>query len=412
MRAPHSWRLGRPLGILITFILLLPACSTDTNRQSRLSPTPLGLRTTAQTTATPTVRPEQTSAGGHVLAPGATLVTSDAPTPQTSPTPTLTPIPGMIGPVFFPDNVNPLTGETVEDVTLLRRRPIAIKISNIARVRPQSGINNADIVFEHTSEGGITRFTAVYYSRDAEKVGSIRSARLIDLEIPVMYDAALGYSGSSAPIKAMIHDSFFFDRVVSPDFAHGGFYRLEDPENPGQKFEDTMFTDTYVLRAILQERGQDTPPQFENGMAFHPEAPPGGTPASKIEVVYGATSAFWYYDQNLKRYTRWSDGVPHLDASMGQQLNFKNIIVLQAHHQETEIIEDSNEARSIQIQIWGEGPASIFRDGQRYDGYWRRTKPAEMLSFYDQEGNILPLAPGNSFFELVPLGYERIYVEP
>lgn len=318
----------------------------------------------------------------------------------------------MIGPVVFPDNVNPLTGETVGNVTLLRRRPIAIKISNIARVRPQSGINNSDLVFEHTSEGGITRFTAVYYSRDAEKVGSIRSARLIDLEIPVMYDAALAYSGSSAPIKAMIYDSFFFDRVVSPDFAHGGFYRLEDPENPDQKFEDTMFTDTFVLRAILQERGQDTPPQFENGMAFHPDAPPGGTPASKIEVVYGATSAFWYYDNNLERYTRWSDGVRHLDASTGQQLNFKNIIVLQAHHQETEIIEDSNDSRSIQIQIWGEGPVSIFRDGQRYDGRWRRAEPSEMITFYDQEGDILPLAPGNSFFELVPLGYERIYVEP
>jgi hypothetical protein len=67
---------------------------------------------------------------------------------------------------------------------------------------------------------------------------------------------------------------------------------------------------------------------------------------------------------------------------------------------------------SIQIRIWGEGPAVIFRDGQRYDGLWRREHPEEMLSFYNQEGQILPLAPGNTWFELVPLGFENLASRP
>jgi hypothetical protein len=33
-----------------------------------------------------------------------------------------------------------------------------------------------------------------------------------------------------------------------------------------------------------------------------------------------------------------------------------------------------------------------------------------MLTFYDQEGRILPLAPGNSFFQLVPLGFTGLVV--
>jgi hypothetical protein len=265
------------------------------------------------------------------------------------------------------------------------------------------------VVFEHLSEGGITRLTAIFYSRDAGRVGSIRSARLIDLEIPLMYDAAFGYSGSSQPIKEMIRASSFFDQVISPDFGHDGFYRVSEA---AERFEDTMFTDTFILRAILQQRGQDHPPELPGGLAFHPDAPPGGTPASRIELKYAATSAFWYFNPSLGRYQRWSDGERHLDASNEEQLTFDNVVVIRAHHQETEIIEDSLGSRSIQIQIWGKGPLTLFRDGLRYDGQWRRGAPDEMLSAYDEAGNLLPLSPGTTFFQVVPLEFERLGVTP
>jgi hypothetical protein len=316
---------------------------------------------------------------------------------------------GLIGPSNFPDNVNPLTGETV-DPAVLARRPLAIKISNApAIVRPQSGLNNADLVFEHYAEGGLTRFTAVFYSQDAETVGSIRSGRIIDLEIPKMYDAAFAYSGASGPVRLMFRDSEFFDRIISPDFGHGGFFRVEDPN---KAFEHTLFTNTGNLRYILDQRGQNTPPQFQNGMAFSQEPLNPGQPASQIEIGYDGTYVTWAYGNG--RYTRWTDGIPHLDANTGQQLSFKNIIILAAHHEDTDILEDhvGDGHYSIQIQVWGEGPVSIFRDGVRIDGRWQRSDPHDMLTFTDLDGNILPLAPGNSFFQLVPLGFENLIVSP
>jgi hypothetical protein len=329
-----------------------------------------------------------------------------------TPSPTSTElIPGMIGPDNFPDDVNPLTGLVAADPEVLEQRPIAVKISNIARVRPQSGINNADLVFEHMTEGTITRFTAVFYTNNAEKIGSIRSGRIVDLEIPVMYDAAFAYSGASGPVRLLFRASPFFARIISPDFGHGGFERISNPNNPSEFFEDTLFTNTNTLRFILDERGEDVPPNFQNGMAFHPDPPAGGTPAATIEVAYRATNAYWQYESGTGRYNRWSDGIPHIDANTGEQLNFKNIIVLGAHHQNTDIVEDSFGSPSIEIQIWGEGPVSIFRDGQRFEGQWRRENPGNMLTFYDLEGNLLPLSPGNSFFQLVPLGFTDLFVE-
>jgi hypothetical protein len=401
------------LSRLSFFILLLfiTACGNDP------APPPTTAPVAVENVATATTAPTTVSTIPPTSLPAPVVVNTEAPTATTAvsdfvtPLPTSTEaIPGMIGPDNFPANVNPLTGLVVADPDVLLRRPIAVKVSNIARVRPQSGLNNADLVFEHMTEGTITRFTAVFYTNDAEKIGSIRSGRIIDLEIPVMYDAAFAYSGASGPVRLLFRDSSFFSRIISPDFGHGGFVRISDPNNPTEFFEDTLFTDTETLRFILNERGEDVPPNFQNGMAFNETPPAGGTPASTIEVAYRATDAFWQYEPGTGRYKRWSDGVPHLDANTGAQLNFQNIIVLGAHHQNTDIVEDSFGSPSIQIQIWGEGPVSIFRDGQRFEGMWRRENTGDMLTFYDLAGNILPLSPGNTFFQMVPLGFTDLFV--
>ena len=125
-----------------------------------------------------------------------------SPTPAALPTPTIIPSPTpdtRIQTTFAPDE-DPLTGIKVADPTVLNRRPLAIKVSNYPpEVRPQRGLSQADLVFEHILEG-VTRLTAVFYSQTPELVGSVRSARYLDLEIPVMYKSFFGYSGSSGGI--------------------------------------------------------------------------------------------------------------------------------------------------------------------------------------------------------------------
>lgn len=370
-----------------------------------ISPTSTLVPSTATPTATASPVPSAT------ITPTATPSATVAPSATPTVTPTAEPtISGLIGPDNFPANVNPLTGETVRNLAVLARRPLAIKISNApALVRPQAGLNNADLIFEHLVEAGFTRFTAVFYSQDADPVGSVRSGRLIDLEIPRMYDAAFAYSGSVGPVRLMFQESSFFERLITIDFGHGGFYRVDNPDLPR---DHTLFTDTFRLRYLLDERGENTPPQFQNGMTFRVEPINPGEPAGALAIRYPATNVNWFYDRSDGRYLRWTDGQPHLDANSGEQLRFKNIIVLSAHHQETGIIEDTGGNYSIQIQIWGEGPVSIFRDGQRFDGRWQRLDPDHMLTFYDENGRSLPLAPGPSFFQIVPSGFDGLQVTP
>jgi hypothetical protein len=58
---------------------------------------------------------------------------------------------------------------------------------------------------------------------------------------------------------------------------------------------------------------------------------------------------------------------------------------------------------SIEIQVWGSGPALIMRDGQMFQAYWHREDPSHMMTFTDDAGNPVPLKQGNTWFQMVPL---------
>ena len=359
-----------------------------------------GATPAATPTATRTPEPSATP-----IPPTPTVTETPVP-----PTPTVTPEVVEVTP--YPPDVNPLTGLKVEDETMLDHAPLAIKVSNSPAVRPQSGLATADIVFEHYAEGGITRFTAIFYGDYPERVGSVRSGRLIDLEIPAMYHGLFAFSGMSGGVKERFRESDLFpNQVATPDFGVGQpyFYRVS---REGLAFEHTLFADPMALRDLAQERGVDERPDFPSLMAFSETVPEGAVvdDVSYAEVNYLPTvcTAQWTYDAETGRWARQSAGAVHTDYLTGEQLTAANVVLIFAHHVETEIWEEmigdqSNWKRSIQIQAWGSGSALVLRDGKMLQAYWKRENRDEMLTFWDGNGHPLPLKPGNSWFQMIPL---------
>jgi hypothetical protein len=334
------------------------------------------------------------------------------PTPQSA----TTPIPlARVGPDSYPADVNPLTGLPVPDVAVLNRPPLAIKVSNDPLARPQSGLSFADLVYEHYAEGGVTRYTAIFYSQSAQQVGSVRSGRLLDLEIVPMYDAIYTASGFSDGVLQRMRQANWANRNFSPPFGYAEPYliRINDPNIA---YEHTLFAVPEALWALAQQQGVSQPPDLTPGLLFDPALPAGGTSAGKITINYGpqTSQVRWEYDPATNSYLRWVGGQPDTDKLTGQQLAFENVIAVAAMHVDTDILEDTVAGGhwSIEIQLWGEGPASIFRDGQRFEGRWRRTSPEEMITFTDLSGNPLPLRNGQTWFEVVPIGFDQLSVEP
>lgn len=405
--------------ILFIFAIILVACGGEGNANlenisDAVSPTVMAaVQTAVPATATlpPPVAPTNT------LPPPAIINQDPTPTLLPTPAPTATPEPvALYSKADFGTDRNPLTGELMADPAVLQRRPIAVKISNnpASYTRPQHGISQADIVFEHVTETNITRFTAIFYGQTPSDVGPIRSARLIDKELPAMYDAAIFMSGSHPLILDAIAQTDIGDRIYRETAT--GFYRKED--NPDIPFEHTLFADPVGLWEAVAWGNDNRAPRFTSTMAFDTTPPPDGETANYVEINYSTWSkVVWEYDEGNGRYHRSVDDEIFIDDNDGEQVSAANVIILYAPHVFNYEVcvyprEDGGcDLYTTEIQIWGSGYAMLIRDGQKYDVTWLRRNRSDMFTFVDNAGNPVPLQMGNTWFQVVPFYYDDPIIE-
>jgi len=392
------------VGILILTVLsvLGGACSskpeatptpTRTPRPTEAPPTATALPTQAPPTDPPTAEPSQTPTPKPTATPAATL------------TPTLDP--NVIVPARDP-MVSPLTGMRPADPTVLERRPLAVKIPNEQAAIPQTGLGEADVVVESRVEFCMTRYTAIFQSQDVPRLGNIRSARLIDVELPVIFDAVLAFSGSVEPVRQKLYQSDIGDHILEQALNGPSFFR--DPNIP---VPHNLFASTATVWSILAQKGWNKRPAPAAGWVFSEAVPPGGSAAHRVDVPYPEYKVAWTYDAGSGRWQRSMNGQPHVDKADGKPLTAADVIVLGANHVPTLIPEHGEELtdgpcsnRSVEIQLWGEGPVTILRDGQVYEGKWLRPERHAPFRFVDAGGSDIPLKPGNSWWQVVPLDME------
>ena len=343
------------------------------------------------------------------------VATQSSPGPQASPNSPQAPatIAAVYGPDNYPAGVNPLTGQKV-DPPQVNRMPVAVKISNFPfSVRPQSGLAQADVVFEHPAEAGLTRFTAVFLQNEVDKIGSIRSARFIDTEIAPMFAALLATSGSSLGTMQHLRANAWFQgdnlwRLVSEETSY-----VCPPlcrANPDDT--NSLFASTKDLRAATSAKAGSTA-RAQSGFVFSEAAPAGGADINDVSVDFSsAAHVDWHYAATSRLYTRWQDKdatgelAAHIDALTNQPLTFRNVVVLFVSQVNNFVPEDFRDGGNcgLEIQLWTIGPAKLFRDGKLYEGRWRRDDSTGFkLRLERDDSTGLALAPGNTWFELVNL---------
>lgn len=413
MGPSRFWRvlaLGAILLVIATWATACDSSSTETPPSPEKTARPANAKLPALPTLTQTPMPTATPTATQPPTTTSTVEPATA-TPTPEPTEELESLPAAWS-TPAPD-VCPLTNLPLSDPALLDRRPLAIKIQNAPISRPQYGLPEADIVYEHLSEAGITRFTGIYLCQDVQKIGSTRSARFIDLEIPAMYRSLMAFSGTSAGLYPKFLNADFYDR----EFCYGwglhaeGFYRDKELREQGIPIEHTLFGDPVKIWEIAEKEGINEPQELR-AMHFSEEVPEGSQPATHVRIPYPHRGMIvdYRYDPDIGAYLRWDGGDPHVDAASGEQISVTNVIVVYATHVDTDIYEDEPRRNhpSVQIQLWGTGPAVVFRDGQAFEGLWARPHRDDMLVFRDSTGQMpIPLKPGNTWIQLVPLEGHR-----
>lgn len=364
--------IPRPLFALVfVFALALSACG---NNVAPTPPPPLA----------PTVRATTAAATRAPNAPTGAAI------------PTVTPASNVN---VAPANTCPFTGLPLNGLDLAARRPLLIKLGNSPPERPQSGLQDADIVVEHLTEGAITRFSAVFYCSDATAIGPIRSARLIDLELVPMFGAIFAHVGGSEPVRQMIAES----EIAQADFDDYGrapiFREVPERKRPFNRYTST--TEMYELAAKKNLITGAPLPAFRYDAAV----PQGGRAASTVTVPYrkNLSDAVFTYVPASGLYQRGTAAAPQLDAVSNEPLTTANVLVLYAPHETTTIVEDSLGSRSIRIPLTGGGKATLLRDGQAFDVTWSRTDPHALFQFTDASGRAVAFKPGNLWIEVAPV---------
>ena len=287
-----------------------------------------------------------------------------------------------------------MTGEVV-DTQIGTQRPYAIMINNIGEALPQSGISQAEAVYECLVEHGITRLMCEFQNiENLSKVGSIRSARHYYMDLAEDNEAIFTHFGQSIFAKARIDEGY---PTISGLSGYSGdvFYRTDDREAP-----HNVFSSRDGLLAGLSATGltRDYPEGYKGRLNFYHEdtVPEKGDAANKVSMPFPDCSPWFEYNTEDKLYYRYQYGEPHIDAENNEQLKFKNLIIQYAQRS---VI--SNEDHQDYTQI-GSGKGLFITDGKVNPITWKRESAADRTTYFYEDGTPVYLNTGKSYFAVVP----------
>jgi Protein of unknown function (DUF3048) N-terminal domain/Protein of unknown function (DUF3048) C-terminal domain len=390
MPAGRSRLSGR--GVTLTAVLLgaltLAGC-TGTDRAAHASSRP---ETTSATSPSSTTSSLST---GSTTAPRPAAPTGRRASPP--------------GPVAFaglpsPPGAGPLTGFAGSPGP--SRPALVVKIDNTPPARPQSGINEADLVFEEQVEGGMTRLAAVFDSQDADRVGPVRSARSTDIGVVGALGRPLfAYSGANNVFKAELKQAPLID--VGVDNFPGRYHR--DPSRPEP---ENLFSSTASLAALAPSDDSAPPPLFTYRDPDTPPSGAGAVPVGHLHVDWPNRSATVDYDWDGSAglWRRTQSGRPHLDTA-GRQVAPANVVVQFVTYRNTGLVDRAHNPVP-EAQVVGEGDAWILTGGVLIPAHWSKPSPDSVTRFVDGAGMDVPLSPGRTWIELVPPGRAAFVQRP
>ena len=276
--------------------------------------------------------------------------------------------------------------------------PIAlVQVENAPEARPQSGLQQAAVVYEYVTEGGISRFSALFTSPPPGRIGPVRSARLVTIHLASTYGAVIVYSGASTAVQQALDSSNL--PHVDEKAAHGDLFRIG-----GRSAPHNLFTDGDHLGDLLSHyKGQASPVTLWSRSAAAP-AGPGKAVSQFTDPVSDRESPSFSWDASASGWRRSEpDTGNFVDAGSGAPVTPATVIVQQVQVTQTADVEDVNGAHGVDHTLTGNGSAQVFTAGREYDASWTQGADGPP-SFSLPGGQPAPIAQGLVWICLVATG--------
>lgn len=272
-----------------------------------------------------------------------------------------------------------------------------VQVENSVLARPQSGLQQADLVYEYLAEGGITRMTVIYFKPSGSlRVEPVRSARPVTIRLWRAYHGVIFYSGANQKVLDMIHQQQIPALTEGTD---GGVYFARDPSRipPHNLYTDgnqlAQGISKYAPKVTYQLPAPGTPTA----------SPP---PAAANRIVFDQTNAHrvtYTYSAPDNAYSYGTEIGPLIDKGTGQPIKPVNVILIQVAHHDAGFT-DVLGAPAVDFDLNGTGPADVFSQGKHFAAKWDLSNPELPLKILGADGKVMHLPSGLTWIHLIDPG--------
>ncbi|MBE6741605.1 MAG: DUF3048 domain-containing protein [Ruminococcaceae bacterium] len=302
--------------------------------------------------------------------------------------------------------LNPLTGEAGYNEAALGKRPVAVVVENeysSSPVRPQWGLNEADIVLEGESEYS-TRLLLFWadYTNMPEQIGPARSARPPFIRFSQLFDSIFIHAGLSKTKgnytgADTVFETDNVDHINLLKYSENGTYFGRDKSRTST-IEHTGFLNGKNTAELITKANINTSlnsakfTQLEFNETAQPLSEQQATSVNYVWSNRCPKKANFTYDASTAKYT-----TTDFDSRFGKaNLEFENLIFLR---DTTEYIVKENYKHGksetyCNYKLAG-GSGAVLSQGTAVNIKWGVTNGKLWMT--DESGNPIKLNPGKSY---------------
>lgn len=295
-----------------------------------------------------------------------------------------------VEPVQESKYICPLTGIGLENEADVKYRPIAVMIDNEKSARPQSGLSEADIVYEMPVEGNITRYMAIYHHMHSEKIGPVRSARPYFIDKALEFGSIYVHCGGSPQALRDITElkvDTYNDIAGTPVF-----WRSTDRRMP-----HNLYTNTKFMREVSENKkleNKTAPEYFKFNNDF---VVPDGGDGQKIAINYDKSYKVSYiYNKEEQVYYRQINGDNMKEKETKKDIKTTNIIIEKAG---LKVIDNVGR---LQLNNIGKNRGYLLTGGKLIEIEWSKPSRSGKTSYKYINGDEIFINKGITWIQVVP----------
>lgn len=275
------------------------------------------------------------------------------------------------------------------------QRTLAVMIDNVGDAIPQTGLNEAMIVYEIYVEGGLTRYMAVYKNADLDTIGPVRSARPVFIDYALENDSIFVHFGGSDRALDDVQ-KLHMENVSGLVTPSGVFWRTNKKKKPHNALISTQNIWDYA-----EKRNYRTTTDERNVLNYSVAAVTleDGDDALTVEIPYSHSKIKFEYNEETGLYERYVGGKVSKDWLTDEVLTTKNIIITVANNYSTS--EENGYGRQ-EIENIGTKDGYYITNGKAIKITCEKPSRAGKTVYKDLDGNEIKVNDGNTWIQVVP----------